>query len=79
MRRNELNYLSDRLDKIDNELDDINKVLVIQEENLKLHMRRSELLEEQVRPLNQMLWASYGVLGLITFIGTVLGILQFWK
>ena len=36
-----------QLDKIDEKLDEVDKTLVKQEENLREHMRRTEILEKQ--------------------------------
>ena len=38
----------DQLDKLDDRLDNVDKTLVRQEENLREHMRRTELLEDQL-------------------------------
>jgi archaellum component FlaC len=46
-----LNRVADNLDKLDDKLDGIDKTLVKQEENLREHMRRTEILESQHRDL----------------------------
>lgn len=42
-----LNYVIHQLDKLDEKLDSVDKTMVKQEENLREHMRRTEILEEQ--------------------------------
>lgn len=42
-----------RLDRIDEKLDSIDKTLIKQEENLKLHMYRTELAESNLKLLKQ--------------------------
>lgn len=42
-----------QLDKLDSKLDSVDKTLVKQEENLREHMRRTELLESQHERLEQ--------------------------
>ena len=42
-----------KLDKIDEKLDSIDKTLIKQEENLKLHMYRTELAESNLKLLKQ--------------------------
>lgn len=42
-----LNRVIAQLDKLDDKLESVDKTLVKQEENLREHMRRTELLEKQ--------------------------------
>lgn len=76
MKKNEFLYLSDKIDIIDARLDSMEKILALQEQNLQVHMRRTELLEEQVRPLNKFMYAAYGIIGFITLLA---GYTQFIK
>lgn len=41
-----LQYLADKLDGLDERLDAVNETLVVQKEQLKEHMRRSEATEQ---------------------------------
>ena len=68
MKRNEFLYLSDKLDCLDERLDSVERVLELQEQNLQLHMKRSEMLEDQIKPLNKFMYACYGALAVITFL-----------
>lgn len=71
--KRDLNRLHDRLDSID-------KTLVRQEENLKEHMRRTELLELEVHPIKEhvhQLRGAFKVLGLIlTITGVVAALIK---
>jgi len=79
MKKNEFLHLSDKLDILDERLDDMEKVLIVQEQNLKQHMDRTALLEEQVGPLNKFMYAAYGIIGFLLFCGSVVGILEIFK
>ncbi len=41
----------DKLSQLDTRLDSIDQTLVRQEENLKEHMRRTAMLEKQIKPV----------------------------
>ena len=58
-------YLADKLDIIDQRLDDVEKVLLLQEANLSEHMKRTALLEQELRPLNKFM---YGAMAIISFL-----------
>jgi uncharacterized ion transporter superfamily protein YfcC len=79
VRNKEFLYLSDRLDILDERLDSVEKILALQEQNLSLHMRRTEILEQQVSPLNKFMYAAFGIIAFITFVGGSLGILELLK
>ena len=57
-----------KIDKLDERLDKIDVTLAAQHESLKSHMKRTELLEAQVKPLNIFM-------DRIKFTGVILGIL----
>lgn len=64
-KNNHFLYLSDKLDIIDQRLDDVEKVLIAQESNLVEHMRRTALLEKEISPLNKFM---YGAMAIVSFI-----------
>jgi len=76
-----LQYLSDKLDAMDHRLDDMSQILAVQQEQLKEHMRRSELNEEAVELLKSELrpihedWLRFRFLGKIA--GAVVGFAAF--
>lgn len=53
--RDFLQYLADKMDAIDSRLDDTSQILAVQQEQLKEHMRRSQLNEEAVQILKDEL------------------------
>lgn len=85
-----LSIVVDKLDKLDTRLDSLDKTLVKQEENLREHMRRTELLEQQhthledeihveLEPIKSHIQQVKGITKFLTFfipiILTVLGLL----
>jgi chromosome segregation ATPase len=54
-QRDFMQYLADKLDAIDSRLDDATQILAVQQEQLRQHMRRSELNEEAVEVLKNEL------------------------
>lgn len=79
MKKNEFLHLNDKLDILDERLDTVEKILAVQEQNLQLHMKRSDALEAQVEPLNKFMWAAYGIISFMLFLGAVAGITAFIK
>jgi hypothetical protein len=79
VKKNEFLHLSDKLDILDERLDVVERILAVQEQNLQLHMKRSDALEAQVEPLNKFMWASYGIISFMLFLGAVAGITAFIK
>ena len=70
-KNNEFLYLSDKLDIIDERLDAVERILIVQEQNLDEHMKRTRTLEEQVTPLNKFMYAAYGILAFLTFVAAI--------
>jgi hypothetical protein len=74
MKKNEFLHLSDKLDVLDERMDSVEKILAIQEQNLQIHMKRSDMLEDQVAPLNKFMWAAYGIISFLVFAATVVAL-----
>ena len=72
-----LTYLSDKLDTLDSRLDDMTTILTIQQEQLKEHMRRSELNETNIELLRAevkpALQDHLKIKFLLKIIGAVIG------
>lgn len=68
--------LEDKIDKIIESQNEMNETLVRQEENLKEHMRRTELLEQEVKPIVKHVAM---VKGAGIFIGLAATIASIWK
>ena len=58
MMKELLTRVINQLDKLDDKLDSVDKTLVKQEENLREHMRRTELLERQHENLQSELYSK---------------------
>lgn len=54
------NKLEDRLQSLDNSLKEINITLVKQEQQLSYHIRRTDLLEDRVQPLESFYYKALG-------------------
>lgn len=79
----------DKIDKVENKLDmvqdgvylrleSIDKTLVRQEANLEEHMRRTELLEQEILPIREHVHQLRGVLkfiGILSAIATIVAVL----
>lgn len=62
--------------KLDDRLDSVDKTLVKQEANLSEHMRRTALLEDEIKPLKKHVWMFEGglkLLGIISLVGGLVG------
>lgn len=77
----EIIRMLDKIDKLDERLDSIDKTLVRQEANLKEHMRRTEQNEimiqemiEQIKPIETHVVMVNGVLKFIGFVSLLLGV-----
>lgn len=79
MKKDEFLYLSDKMDMLDDRLDGVETVLKLQEQNLSAHMRRTELLEQQVSPLNKFMYAAYGIIAFLVFVASITGVVQLLK
>ena len=73
-KKDPLERVLEKLDKLDDRLDSVDKTLVKQEENLKEHIRRTELLEEELKPIKKHIGHMEGALKLFGGIGLLLGI-----
>ena len=76
-----LGEIDTKVDKLDERLDSIEKVLIKQELNLEIHIKRTNLLEESVgllrqdlRPVERHVDYVHGALKFIGIISVVVGI-----
>jgi uncharacterized coiled-coil protein SlyX len=76
-----VNNMDNRFDKIDSKLDDvshaihnIDKTLVRQEEQLAYHIKRTNLLEEKMQPVESHVAAVNVVLKLVGFLAVLISI-----
>lgn len=75
-----VNKLENKLDLLDTRLDKITIILVKQEQNLKLHMKRSELneeavriLKEEVKPIQEHVLKINFLMKIFAVVGSILG------
>lgn len=82
-----LDRIDDRLerktDAIEARLNDIDKILIKQEENLKQHMARTEILEkshkemhEELMPIKKVFTVAWGICRIIAGLAMVAGIVK---
>lgn len=71
-----------RLERIEKKLDDqndhlssIDKTLVAQHESLKEHIKRTALLEADIKPIRRHVYMVQGAGALIALLGVLMGIL----
>lgn len=70
-----LDKIEDKVDKLDGRLDSAEKVAVKQEANLAEHMRRTELLENDLKPVKKHVAMVNGGLKLLGIISLIIGII----
>ncbi len=78
-----------RIERIEAKVDDIseklcetNVILGAQHESLKLHMKRSDLLEEAMKPLQRhvaMVDGALRLLGILATIVAIVGVIRMFK
>lgn len=75
-----IDRLEDKIDKVSEVLVCIDKTLVKQEENLKEHMRRTNLLEQALEPVenhvSNVTFLFKFFTGCIAILGVLIGILK---
>lgn len=65
-----------KLDKILNDVGEIKVVQAAQHVTLQEHIRRTELLEEDIKPIKRHVWMIEGAVKLIGLIGIFAGIFE---
>lgn len=69
-----LDRLHSKVDKIDDRLDKVDKHLAIYNEQLTIHIKRSEMLEEDMKPVKEHVHQVKGIFKFISIIGVIAGI-----
>lgn len=75
MKKSKLDRVLDKLDKLDERLDSVDKTLVKQEASLSEHIRRTELLEDDLKPVKAHVAQVNGAMKFIGLLSLVLGII----
>ena len=65
----------EKLDKLDERLDSVDKTLIKQESNLSEHMRRTKLLEEKMEPVESHVRSIHSVMKFLMKALVIFGIL----
>lgn len=68
--------MEDKIDKLDARLDSIDVTLAKQHEQLSIHIKRSDLLEQQVEPLKTHVATVSGALKLLGSLALISGIAE---
>lgn len=72
---NRFDKLELKLDKLDERLDGVDKTLIRQEGNLAEHMRRSDMLEQKLIPVeshvSRITWAIRGIFWFCSILGSI--------
>lgn len=68
--------LEDKLDKIDSRIDNIDITLARQSEILDIHIKRTNLLEEALKPIEKHVAMVNGALKLIGLMATIAAIIE---
>lgn len=63
-----------KLDKLDDRLDCVDKTLIKQESNLDEHMRRTDLLEKKVDPIEAHVHQIKGMLKFLGFLSSLIAV-----
>lgn len=66
--QHQFDRIYDKLDKIEDKLGDIDVTMVKQEENLREHMRRTDILEGEVKPIKKHVDQVKAVFKFIAFL-----------
>jgi len=68
----ELEKIDRKLEKIDERIDNIDKHLAVYNSQLRFHIKRTDMLEEDMKPLKIHLNKTQGILTFIGVIATVI-------
>ena len=71
---NEIEKLNQKLDKIDQRIDSIDKHLAVYNSELKFHIKRTDILEEELKPIKSSLIKAQGALCFIGILATLVSV-----
>ena len=72
--KDEIEKLSEKLDKIDDRIDRIDKHLAVYNNQLEFHIKRTDLIEEELKPLKSGFFKVQGVLAFLGILSLIMGI-----
>ena len=69
-----MNKIEEKLDRIDRRIDSIDKHLAVYNTQLKFHIKRTDMLEEEIKPLKAGVIKAQGAMMFIGVLATVISI-----
>ena len=75
--KQELNEIKDKLDVLDSKLDNVDRILAVNTEQLSYHIRRTNLLESQLVPIKahvEQIRGAGKLLFIASLIATILAV-----
>ena len=69
-----MNKIEEKLDRIDRRIDSIDKHLAVYNTQLKFHIKRTDMLEEEIKPLKSGLIKAQGAMMFVGVLATVISI-----
>ena len=70
----ELDKIDRKLEKIDERIDSIDKHLAVYNSQLRFHIKRPDMLEEELKPLKSSLIKAQGAIMFIGLLATVISV-----
>ena len=70
----EIEKINQKLDKIDQRIDNIDKHLAVYNSELKFHIKRTDMLEQELKPIKSSLVKAQGALCFIGILATVVSV-----
>lgn len=74
-----MDYLHDLVAKIDARLDDMAETLTKHDVNLETHMKRSDMLEQELKPIRKHVYMVQGVGAFISLLALLAAIYEVVK
>ena len=70
----DLDKIENKLEKIDERIDSIDKHLAVYNSQLRFHIKRTDMLEEELKPLKSSLIKAQGALCFIGILATIVSV-----
>ena len=70
----ELDKIDRKLEKIDERIDSIDKHLAVYKSQLRFHIKRTDMLEEELHPLKSSLIKAQGAIMFIGLLATIISV-----
>ena len=69
-----MDRIEEKLDKIDSRIDNIDKHLAVYNAQLKFHIKRTDMLEQEIKPLKAGLIKAQGAMMFVGVLATAISI-----